>query len=45
MDAVERAIWNDVEMHENGCWTWSRPAECNLIRLLAELSASRSQRT
>ncbi len=40
MDVVERAVWNDVEMHENGCWTWSRRAECNIIQLLAELSGN-----
>jgi hypothetical protein len=38
MDAIERAIWNDVEMHKSGCWTWKGFAGCNIIRLLAELS-------
>ena len=38
MDAVERAIWNDVEMHANGCWTWKGWAGCNIVRLLAEMS-------
>jgi hypothetical protein len=37
MDCVEQAIWNDIERHENGCWTWSKPCECNVIRLFAEL--------
>jgi hypothetical protein len=40
MDAIEQAIWADVEKHEDedGCWTWSKPSGCNVIRLLAELS-------
>ena len=38
MDAIERTIWNDVEMHENGCWTWKGFAGCNIIRLLADFS-------
>lgn len=37
MDKIERAIWADVQQHENGCWTWRGPSGCNVIRLLAEL--------
>ena len=38
LDAVERAIWADVQRHENGCWTWVGQSGCNIIRLLAEMS-------
>jgi hypothetical protein len=38
LDAVERAIWADVQRHENGCWTWAGQSGCNIIRLLADLS-------
>jgi hypothetical protein len=37
MDNVERAIWNDVEKQENGCWTWSGPSGCSIVRLLSKL--------
>ena len=38
VDPVEHAIMNDVDTHENGCWTWSKPRyEVNIIRLLAEM--------
>jgi hypothetical protein len=38
-DNVEEAIWADVQRHENGCWGWpGRKPECNIIRLLADLS-------
>lgn len=37
MDAVERAIWTDIDTHECGCWTWKWPSGCNIVRLLAEL--------
>lgn len=39
MDGVEQAIMADVERHDNGCWTWTGPKGCNIIRRLAELSA------
>lgn len=38
MDAVEQAIWADVDKHDSGCWTWTGASGCNIIRLLAELS-------
>jgi hypothetical protein len=37
IDAVEQAIWNDVQKHEDGCWTWNGPTGCSIIRLLARL--------
>lgn len=40
MDAIEEAIWHDVEMHDSGCWTWRGHSGCNIIRLLAELSGN-----
>lgn len=36
-DAVEDAIWRDVDKHENGCWTWTGPNICKIIPVLAEL--------
>ncbi len=37
MDAVERAIWQDVVLQENDCWRWKGASDCSVIRLLAEL--------
>jgi hypothetical protein len=40
MDAIEQAIWNDVEVHECGCWSWWGASGCSIIRLLAELAGN-----
>lgn len=38
MDNVERAIWQDVHIHESGCWGFTGPRWCSVIRLLADLA-------